>query len=197
MINRFFNVYLRFDIVWNISQQSRMQQAILKVLHQFTDNVIRERRLKLNGMMNNNSIESINDIGIKQRRAFIDILLNSTIDGEPLSDKDIREEVDTFMFEVNLPDSNVIMHLTYVRIGARYDNKLHTVCIIQSSQKSSRADQVFQWNKTSFWQRQNDPCTNETSEWIALFRSGDKGNIASVSVCAVTRKTDNWRSWTL
>lgn len=100
MINRFFNVYLRLSVVWEISQQSRHQRAILKVLHQFTENVIKERRLKLNGMVNNNSIESIDDIGIKHRRAFIDILLNSTIDGKPLSDTDIREEVDTFMFEV-------------------------------------------------------------------------------------------------
>lgn len=100
MINRFFNVYLRLNIVWELSHHSRNQRAILKVLHQFTENVIKERRLKLNGMVNNNSIESIDDIGIKQRRAFIDILLNSTIDGKPLSDKDIREEVDTFMFEV-------------------------------------------------------------------------------------------------
>lgn len=100
MVNRFFNVCLRFNLIWELSGQSRMQRAILKVLHQFTENVIKERRLKLNGMVNNNSIESINDIGIKQKRAFIDILLSSTIDGQPLSDKDIREEVDTFMFEV-------------------------------------------------------------------------------------------------
>lgn len=100
MVNRFFNVYLRFDLIWKLSEQSRIQQAILKVLHQFTENVIKERRQKLNSMVNNNSIESVNDVGIKQRRAFIDILLNSTIDGKPLSDTDIREEVDTFMFEV-------------------------------------------------------------------------------------------------
>lgn len=87
-------------MIWKLSPQSRMQRAILKVLHQFTENVIKERRLKLTSMVNNNSIESIDDIGIKQKKAFIDILLNSTIDGEPLSDKDIREEVDTFMFEV-------------------------------------------------------------------------------------------------
>lgn len=100
MVNRFFNVHLRFDVIWGLSQHSRIQQAILKVLHNFTEKVIKDRRLKLNSMMNNNSIESINDIGIKQKRAFIDILLNSTIDGKPLSDRDIREEVDTFMFEV-------------------------------------------------------------------------------------------------
>lgn len=34
----------------------------------------------------------------KQKLALIDILLKSTIDGKPLSNLDIREEVDTFMF---------------------------------------------------------------------------------------------------
>lgn len=100
MIDRFFNVYLRVNFIWELSQKSRTQRAILKVLHQFTESVIKERRLKLNSLVNNNSIESINDIGIKQKKAFIDILLNSTINGQPLSDEDIREEVDTFMFEV-------------------------------------------------------------------------------------------------
>lgn len=100
MVSRFFNVFLRFENVWRLSPQSRLQRNILKVLHQFSENVIRERRLKLSGLVNNNSIESIEDTGIKQKKAFIDILLNSTIEGKPLSDLDIREEVDTFMFEV-------------------------------------------------------------------------------------------------
>jgi cytochrome P450 family 4 len=100
MVNRFFNIFLRLDSVWALSPQSQMQRNILKVLHQFTESVIKERRSKLNGLVNNNSIESIDDFGIKRRKAFIDILLNSTIEGKPLSDTDIREEVDTFMFEV-------------------------------------------------------------------------------------------------
>lgn len=100
MVSRFFNVFLRFENIWRLSLHSREQRNILKVLHQFSENVIRERRSKLNGLINNNSIESIDDIGIKQKKAFIDILLNATIEGKPLSDMDIREEVDTFMFEV-------------------------------------------------------------------------------------------------
>lgn len=62
----------------------------MKTLHDFTDNVITTRRQEL-------LIEK--GANIERRLALIDVLLESTIDGEPLTDLDIREEVDTFVFE--------------------------------------------------------------------------------------------------
>jgi cytochrome P450 family 4 len=61
------------------------------------DNVIMSRREEL--MKSGKSLDlNENDIGAKKKMAFLDILLKSTIDGEPLSNQDIQEEVKTFLF---------------------------------------------------------------------------------------------------
>lgn len=92
-------------------------QSCIKTLHGFSNRVIRERKAEIaeqNNNNNNNScaVKNLNlqdetdenkyefvDFPPKKRLAFLDLLIEASKGGTELSDEDIREEVDTFMFE--------------------------------------------------------------------------------------------------
>lgn len=94
---------LRSSFFFRLSNLYQQQQATLKILHNFTKKVIRDRRQELVSSRKNGSSMangSRADYGIKKKEVFLDILLKSNINGEPMTDSEILEEVDTFMFEV-------------------------------------------------------------------------------------------------
>ncbi|KAL6419106.1 hypothetical protein ACFW04_011568 [Cataglyphis niger] len=109
MVYRTFKPWYYNDLIFALSPQGRKQKKILKILHGFTEKIIAERRLYhertnyryLENLENDKETE-INDaevFGIKKKRlAMLDLLIAVSRDNL-LSDLDIREEVDTFMFE--------------------------------------------------------------------------------------------------
>lgn len=84
----------------------KQERKCLKILHDFTISVIVSRQCELASKLNDSGENRDNELGIRQKTALLDLLLQSTIDGKPLTNEDIREEVDTFMFEV----SGLILH---------------------------------------------------------------------------------------
>lgn len=71
------------------------EKKALNVLHSYTEQVIEERIKYKAG----NPLKDFHD---NKKLAFLDLLLESTIDGKPLTRSELREEVDTFMFEVSI-----------------------------------------------------------------------------------------------
>ncbi|XP_075786455.1 cytochrome P450 4V2-like isoform X2 [Pelodiscus sinensis] len=90
------------DFMYSMVHEGREHNRILKILHSFTDSVIAEKSQEIkNHEQHKTDFEGkCEQSGCKKRRAFLDMLLNTTDDkGNRLSYMDIREEVDTFMFE--------------------------------------------------------------------------------------------------
>jgi len=82
------------DFIYNLSGSGRRAAKNLKVLHDFTNKVIRERKALLLAEKDNKEEE------VKRRPAFLDILIHAQATEEHvITDENIREEVDTFMFE--------------------------------------------------------------------------------------------------
>ncbi|KAI2474356.1 hypothetical protein C4B38_000430, partial [Diabrotica virgifera virgifera] len=97
-----------------------LEKRAIKVLHAHTDNIIQQRiteRIKCvnvkNDVYESSHKTGIDEFNQKKRLAFLDLLLECTIDGKPLSRLDIREEVDTFMFEGHDTVSSAISFALY------------------------------------------------------------------------------------
>ncbi|XP_078534213.1 cytochrome P450 4V2 isoform X1 [Lissotriton helveticus] len=90
------------DFLYSMLKEGREHDRHLKTLHAFTDSVIEERAREMKNAekSSGNSDTKLDTQTTKKRLAFLDMLLNVTDeDGKKLNYTDIREEVDTFMFE--------------------------------------------------------------------------------------------------
>ena len=114
-----FSFWQRLNIFFSYTEAGRARDAALKILHDETNRVIKLRRQMLMdaniGTMNdvNKSHES-NEIGQRRRFAFLDMLLISQMEGNGLTDTEIREEVDTFMFEGHDTTSSALAFALYL-----------------------------------------------------------------------------------
>lgn len=92
------------DYIFKYLPQGRKYERDLRVLHGFTEKVIADRKkaLKTKILTPQDEPDNGNESwGIKKRLSFLDLLLEACDNNKILSDTDIREEVDTFMFEVS------------------------------------------------------------------------------------------------
>ncbi|XP_065366481.1 cytochrome P450 4d2-like [Calliphora vicina] len=102
LAERFIRPLQRTDLLFRLTAPKQYQesQRCIKVLHEFTINVIEQRRAALEQSLKDGSLKTAtedSELNTKKRMALLDVLLQSNVNGVPLTNKDIREEVDTFM----------------------------------------------------------------------------------------------------
>ncbi|GLV39747.1 Cytochrome P450 4c3 [Carabus blaptoides fortunei] len=98
-------------IFYNLSSYGKRYKRCVSVLHGFTKKVIKERTELYNSesLKRKELNKDASDIGKKKRMAFLDLLIEASENGLKLNEYDIREEVDTFMFEVCIDVQNKVV----------------------------------------------------------------------------------------
>ncbi|XP_036140235.1 cytochrome P450 4c3 [Monomorium pharaonis] len=90
---RFTNVWISSDTIFKLTKAGREHDHANQIIQQFVNKVIVERKaewkLKCDDNFNNST---------KKKRALLDLMLEMSHNGTVLSDEDIREEVNTFMY---------------------------------------------------------------------------------------------------
>ncbi|KAF4026120.1 hypothetical protein G4228_018325 [Cervus hanglu yarkandensis] len=127
--------WLWLDLVFYMFKDGREHRRSLKIVHDFTNNVITERVNEMKRHEEGTSNDKEKDFPPHKTkcRAFLDLLLNVTDDqGNKLSHEDIREEVDTFMFEGHDTTASAInwsLYLlgSYPEVQQKVDSELEEV----------------------------------------------------------------------
>ncbi|XP_049537313.1 cytochrome P450 4C1-like [Anopheles darlingi] len=102
IFRRVFSVLRQFPSLFFLYPFAKEQAKVIQQLHNFTNSVIERRRKQLEKELSLGKVEfnrDEEDLYSKRRDTFLDQLLKVSVNGQPLSNADIREEVDTFMFE--------------------------------------------------------------------------------------------------
>ncbi|XP_059541614.1 cytochrome P450 4V2-like isoform X2 [Myotis daubentonii] len=133
---RMKTIWFWHDVLYLLFKEGWDHRRNLKILHNFTTNVINERANEIKRDEEGKSDDKGTTLSKRKRKAFLDLLLNVMDDeGNKLSLEAIREEVDTFMFEghdTTAAGINWALYLLgcYPEVQKKLDNELDEVFVL-------------------------------------------------------------------
>lgn len=89
---RMINPLYRSDWMWKLSSVYKAQLETITYIDGFVNDLIEKRRSEILAK----AVAGVSE-NTKEKPALLDILLQSEMDGKPLTNEDIRGEVNTFM----------------------------------------------------------------------------------------------------
>lgn len=130
--DRFFSPIKACDFTYKLTRSYQEEQKKLKVVQGFTKKVIAQRKE-----------ERKKQIQEKEKPAFLDMLLKlSEEENNVLSDLELQEEVDTFMFAVSISTANTSKIFPLFFKGLRHHNKCSILCSILLSSPSRSSEKT-------------------------------------------------------
>uniref|UniRef100_A0A336KHG1 CSON009393 protein n=1 Tax=Culicoides sonorensis TaxID=179676 RepID=A0A336KHG1_CULSO len=93
------------EFIWKMTSLYKEQLNLVKFINEFINSIIEKRR---------NELISNTEKSHSKRLCLLDILLHSEMDGKPLTNEDIRGEVNTFMFAGHETSGGTLSFVMYL-----------------------------------------------------------------------------------
>ncbi|XP_050678949.1 cytochrome P450 4C1-like isoform X1 [Leptidea sinapis] len=134
------------EAIFNLSHHKKAHDEAISVVLDLTKKVINKRRKELQNQ-NITSYGGRTELGIKNKHAFLDLLLLSEINGKRIEDADLHEEVQTFLFASQDTTTSGIAYVLY--------------CL---SKEQSVQEKVFEEQKAIFTDLNQDPSYSDLQQ---------------------------------
>nr|XP_053637590.1 cytochrome P450 4C1-like [Cherax quadricarinatus] len=112
--HRIYRPWLHSDFMYKLLGPAKEFYACIKILHNMSNSTIKERKLNNTSSYKSVIEEEEETLGIKKRRAFMDILLEFAKENPEFTDEEIRKEVDTFMFAGHDTTASALNFILYI-----------------------------------------------------------------------------------
>lgn len=100
IVYRLRRFWLSSDFIYNLTANGKKNQKALQIVHNFSESVIREQQKKTD--IHEKEYEDENWKYTSNLKSFVKLLIETRDeDGNSLPFKEIRDQADTFMFEVS------------------------------------------------------------------------------------------------